>query len=105
MYEIGYLILGRGSIFAISAILFVNSFGLIIIFINIFSHVAASLMQQLYFGDDVINAHWGVSPATYAIAIAVALLPTTFMKEIAELHLVSLSLFVAAIGFVVINLV
>lgn len=40
----------------------------------------------------------------YAIGIAILLLPTTFMKEIAELHLVSMSLFGAALIFVVINI-
>jgi amino acid permease len=37
------------------------------------------------------------------LIIAVVLLPTTFMKEIAELHLVSMSLFGSALLFVVIN--
>jgi len=40
----------------------------------------------------------------YMLGISVLLLPTTFMKEIAELHLVSMSLFGSALVFVVINI-
>jgi len=84
--------------------LLVNSFGLIVIFINVFSRITLSFMQALFWPDDEVNEHWGVNRTTYALGMAIALLPTTFMKEIAELHLVSLSLFTAALLFVVINI-
>ena len=102
MFEIGYLIMGRSSIFIICFVIWINSFFLIIIFINIWSNTATSVVTSaMGCGDDC--GAWG-ERAWYAIGIAILLLPTTMMKEIAELHIVSMSLFGAALIFVVINI-
>ena len=101
LFEIGYLTLGRASIFMICFLIWVNSFFLIVIFVNVWSNTAVNVMKALvyYECEDNIWTHRTI----YAIGIAVVLLPTTFMKEIAELHLVSITLFIAALFFVVIN--
>jgi hypothetical protein len=52
-------------------------------------------------GDDC--GFWG-DANHYNYMIALVLIPTTLMKEIAELHIVSMSLFGAALLFVVINI-
>tara|TARA_B110000285_G_scaffold174227_1_gene195319 strand:+ start:705 stop:875 length:171 start_codon:yes stop_codon:yes gene_type:complete len=51
-------------------------------------------------GDDC--GFWG-DAHHYNYMIAIVLIPTTLMKEIAELHIVSMSLFGCALLFVVIN--
>ena len=101
LFEIGYLTLGRASIFIICFLVWVNSFFLIIIFVNVFSNTAVNVMKALVWYNCQDNL--GTHVASYAIGIAILLLPTTFMKEIAELHLVSISLFCAALFFVAIN--
>ena len=75
---------------------------MIIIFINIWSNTATSVTTALMdCGNEC--GQWG-DRMWYAIGIAILLLPSIFMKEIAELHIVSMSLFSAAILFVVINI-
>lgn len=101
MFEIGYLVLGRASIFIICFLIWVNSFFLIVIFVNVFSNIAVNVMKALVWYECEDN--FGTWRGSYAIGIALLLVPTTFMKEIAELHLVSISLFCAALLFVIIN--
>ena len=100
-FEIGYLTLGRASIFIICFCIWVNSFFLIIIFLNVFSNIALNVMKSLIW--DNCQDNYGTWRGSYAIGIAACLLPSIFMKEIAELHLVSVALFCAAIIFVVIT--
>ena len=42
--EVGYLLLGRASIFIVNLLVFINSFGLIIVYFIVFSGIAESLM-------------------------------------------------------------
>ena len=95
--------MGRAAIFLICFVIWVNSFFLIVIFVNIFSQTATSVVTTLIGCSGDSCGFWG-ERRWYAIIIAVLLLPTIFMKEIAELHLVSMSLFGAALVFVVINI-
>jgi len=74
---------------------------LIIIFVNVFSNIALNVMKSVVW--DNCEDNLGTWRGTYAVGIAAVLVPTIFMKEIAELHLVSIGLFCAAIFFVVIN--
>ena len=116
MFEIGYLTMGRSSIFAICMVILINSFFLIIIFVSTFGTTSATFATNISgCTQDVAKTAttkaiegtcgmWG-DGYIYATIIAVLLLPTAFMKEIAELHLVAMSLFGSALLFVVINIV
>lgn len=96
--------MGRFSIFWICVIILINSFGLLIIFFNAFGGTTADLMKELFWPGDDVN-HIGVKPATYAIGLAVLLLPFIAMKELAELKIVSIGLFTTAILFVLVNVI
>jgi len=106
MFEIGYLTMGRSSIFAICFCIFINSFFLIVIFVSVWSSTAEDVVSNLRSckgtteGCGLLGDQW-----LYALIIFVVMLPTTYMKEIAELHIVSMSLFGAALLFVAINIV
>ena len=100
-FEIGYLVLGRASIFIICFFLYVNSFLLNAIYINVFSNVCVNVMKALFWYNCEDN--WGTWKGTYAITIGILLVPTTLMKEIAELHLLSMCLFGSALLFIAIN--
>jgi amino acid permease len=102
MFEIGFLIMGKRAIYIICFAIFINSFFLIVIFINVWSSTALGFMKTTLYDNGENN--FKTYRSTYAIGIAVLLLPTTFMKEIAELHIVSMSLFGAAVIFVIINI-
>lgn len=93
--------MGKRAIYVICFAIFINSFFLIVIFVNVWSSTALGFVKSTWLDENSTGLL--TERATYAIGIAVLLLPTTFMKEIAELHIVSMSLFGAAVIFVIIN--
>ena len=104
MFEMGFLVLGRSSIYWISAMIFVNSFGLLIIFFNVFGDTCKNTMTNIFWSDvDPSTPNFGMTRECWVISLAVALLPFMLMKELAELKAVSVALFTAAITFVLIN--
>ena len=48
LYELGYVILGRQSIFMISSILVLNAFGLVMVYFIVFSDTMASVIGDLF---------------------------------------------------------
>jgi amino acid permease len=101
LFEIGFLTIGRPAIFAICFMVWISSFFLIAIFINVFSNTAKQVTVNFAGGEDQLPVIFQ-SNIIYGLAIAILLFPTCFMKEIAELHWVSMSLFGAALSFVAI---
>ena len=96
--------IGRPAIFAICFMVWVNSFFLIAIFVNVWSNTALQVTINFAGGKEAAAASLPAIFQTnfiYGLIIALLLLPTCFMKEIAELHWVSMSLFGAALSFVV----
>ena len=102
-FEIGFLTMGRPSIFWICIIILVNSFGLLIIFFGSFGSTFAQVIKELATDLDG-NSIW-LQPATYSIGLAILLTPFIVMKELAELKIVSIGLFTTAILFVAVNVV
>jgi amino acid permease len=102
MFEIGFLIMGKKAIYLICFAIWITSFFLIVIFVNVWSATALGFVKTVWLDEN--SPAWLLDRSTYAIGIAALLLPATFMKEIAELHFVSMSLFSAAVAFVLINI-
>jgi amino acid permease len=98
-----FLILGRSAIFIISAGLFIQSFGLIIIFFNVFGSTASTVYKSAS-GNTLGEESMFAEPTVWIVGLATLLFPSILMKELAELKIVSLSLFAAAIIFVLINI-
>ena len=106
MYEIGFLILGRSSIFWISFIIFVNSFFLLVIFFNVFGETMKATMTNIFWADvNPEEPNFGMKRECWVLSLGVLLLPFIQMKELAELKLVSIALFCAALIFVGINII
>ena len=104
MYEQGFVLMGRRSIFLIAFLTFIQSFGLIIIFFSVFGGTMAQLMTNIFWEDiDPKDPNFGMKPYIWAIGLGVLLFPFVLMKELAELKLVSVALFSSAIIFVLIN--
>jgi len=55
MYDLGYVIVGRGSIFFISTIIAINSFGILIIYFIIYGDILKTLVAQLAFENKGMN--------------------------------------------------
>ena len=96
--------MGRLSSFWISFVLLVNSFGLLIIFFSSFGDSCAVLMTQIFWRDvPEDEKNFGMTRACWAIVLAVCVMPFVLRKELAELKVISMALFGAAIVFVIVN--
>lgn len=86
--------------------IFIQNTGLIIIFLNIFGGNMAILMTNIFWSDvDSKDPNFGMKPECWVLFISVLTLPFIVMKELAEMKLVSVSLFCAAMLFVFVNIV
>ena len=100
LYEIGFVLFSRPSIFFISAILVLNSFGLVMVYFIVFSNCMASIIVDTValpaegFGSVLGgNTFW-------VLVLAACMLPVVLMRELQELHIVSLTLFGAVCVFI-----
>ena len=104
LYEIGYMIVGRSSIYFLASIFIINSFGLcmiyFIVFGDTFGQLAASFTDDKLLGDVWYTSRW-----CYSVPLAVVLLPICLKKELAELAWVSYVLFVSLTLFVLVNFI
>jgi len=55
LYEIGYMLFKRSSIFIISACLAINSLGLCMVYFIIFGKTSGSIVYSLFIKDDTHN--------------------------------------------------
>lgn len=102
MQEVGFVILGRPSIFWISFIILINSIGLLIIFFSVFGDTAASMIAAIFYPTDSKLNHFVTTRGCWVLILAFLLIPFIMMRELAELKAVSIALFSAAILFVII---
>jgi len=102
MYEIGYMLVGRSSIFMLSVILVLNSLGLCMGYFIIFSNTFASFVKDVADIDAKATGFLGflIKKYLWIILLGIAMLPLILKKELQELHIVSLSLFFALLLFV-----
>ena len=96
--EIGYILLGRKSVFLINVIVFIGCFQLMILYFIIIGDILASFASQILNELDTFRT----SRACYVIIVGIMLLPMIFKKEIHELKLASVMLFIAIFLFVVV---
>ncbi len=101
LYEIGYMTLGRSSIFMVGTIQLVNSFGLMMIYFIVFSDTTGQLVGS--FNGYALGEIWYSSRYFYVLILGAVLTPVILKKELAELEWLSIVLF-ASIGiFIVVN--
>ena len=106
LYEQGFILIGRQSIFIISFLTFVQSFGLIVIFMGIFGSTLAQLLTNIFWSDvPEDQANFGMKKECWVIVLALLLFPSVLKKELAELKIISAALFLSAICFVIMTVV
>jgi len=97
MFELGYMLFARSSIFMISVMIMSNALGLCMVYFIVFSETMGSIFDDLLHLDP---DHWLERKQTWILALGVALLPVILMRELQELHIVSVALFCALLTFV-----
>ena len=102
LYEIGYMIMGRKSIFLLASILIINSFGLCMIYFIVFGDTAGQLAASFVDGE-TLDSIWYTSRWCYSVPLAAVLLPICLKKELAELTWISYVLFISLTLFTILN--
>jgi len=97
LYELGYVTMGRKSIYLISLLLVFIGTGCIIIYFIVFSRIAASLAQDIL-GEE--NKNILCDRRLYVLVLALLMLPLALKKKLDEMKVVSISLFVAIALFI-----
>ena len=99
LYEIGYMIMGRKSIYWISLVIFVTSFLLTLVYLIVFGDICASIVTQLFY--DGKKRGWFSTRVPYVLILGLALSPLILKKELKELRITALTLFLGVSAFLV----
>lgn len=98
------MLYSRSSIYFISAIYAINSFGLCMVYYITFSEIVKSLFKDILGVEDASTVD-GIKyllciKETWVITLAVLMLPICLKKDLQELHIVSATLFYAILVFI-----
>lgn len=80
MYEIGYMILERKSIFIISGIILLNMIGIVTVYFLIIGNTCASLFADI--SSKSVGDNFWVDKSLYILVTALLLLPVICMREL-----------------------
>ena len=104
LYEIGYMLFGRKSIFILASVFFLNGFGLCMIYFIVFGDTAGQLAAS-FTSDYELGDVWYTSRYCYSLPLALILIPIVIKKELAELAWISYLLFISLTLFVLVNFI
>jgi amino acid permease len=84
LYELGFILLGRKSIFFISGCLALNSFGLLMVYFIVFSETMMTICQDVgnITDEDTGIRHLLAIKQTWIIFLGIALLPICLKREL-----------------------
>ena len=107
LYEIAYMLLARKSIFMLSTTLLCNSFGLVMVYFIVFAKTMRSVAEDAIPDNKVSEDGEGIYylmafKEFWIVVLGFFVLPICLKKELQDLHIVSLSLFLAVVFFIVI---
>jgi len=103
LFEIGYMLQGRKSIFLVAGTQIFFSFGLMIIYFIVFGDTAAQVVGG--FTNTLLGESWYCSRWFYVVIVAAALAPVCAQKELAELEWLSLLLAGSLVLFVLMSVI
>jgi amino acid permease len=105
LYEIGFMLYGRKSIFMLGSILFILAAGLCMIYFIVFGDTCGQFAATFTEGKESLGSVWYTSRWCYSVPLALILAPFCLKKELAELSFIALMLFVALLLFVIVNFI
>ena len=104
LYELGYMIAGRNSIFIIAATMIVNSLGLCMIYFITFGDTMGQLVASFVDGA-ALDSDFYTSRYFFVLILAALLIVVILKKELAELEWLSIVLFVSLGLFILCDLI
>jgi amino acid permease len=93
IYELSYVCLNRSGIFLVSAVQFINSFGLNIIYFIVFGDAAASCVAMFFYSGE--NVNFLTTRTCWILVLAALLVVPLLQKEMKEIKILSIILFVS----------
>ena len=105
LYEIGFMLYGRKSIFMLGSILVINSCGLCMIYFIVFGDTFGQFAASFTDGKESLGSIWYTSRWCYSVPLSLILAPYCLKKQLAELSIIAFMLFVALGLFVVVNFI
>ena len=97
LYEIGFMVAGGKSIYAVALMVWINSSGCVIAYFVVLGNTLKSIMTELFFEPDSTN--FFATKYCYVILVAVILVPLIIKKEMKELKIASFVLFIGLVIF------
>lgn len=101
MYEIGFSVMGRFSIYVCSIVIWVASVGLMMIYFIVFGDIAASISKQIIFDD---KDNFFASRSFFVLVLGLCLTPLVCKRALKELKCISILLFIAIGMFIILFL-
>ena len=95
-YELGFMLYGRPSIYYISAVIAIQAFGLMMVYFIVFADISRSIVVQVF---ELAPSSVFSSRACYCAILGVGLFPQIIKKELKELKIASIILFVGISTF------
>lgn len=104
LFEIGYLLFKRKSIFMISVVLIICSMGSVMVYLIVMSQISASLIKDMFgIGPSTEGfAHLFTLKQTWVIIYSAIMTPFCLRKDMEELQIVSIILFFTLDVFILI---
>ena len=102
LFEIGYIIFKRNSIFLICSIIILNSFGLMLVYFIVFGDTLSSVVMNL--NSNVTSDDFFGKRMAYVIILSLSLCPLILKKELQELKIISVLLFVSIFTFITLTI-
>lgn len=96
--------MGRKAIFILGGTYFIASLGLCMIYFMAYADTMGALVSNFYPGE-ALNSVWYTSRYFYVLTLAAVLIPVVLKKELAELKVVSVILFVGLGVFVILSFI
>ena len=102
MYELGFVTMGKVSIYIIATIILISGVGCTMIYFIVFGEISASLAESV---AEPGTENILTKRVLYVLFLALAMLPLCLMKKLREMKIVSILLFIAIGLFILLFIV
>lgn len=104
LFDIGFMLIGKKSIYIVSSAQFVMCSGLMMVYFIVFGDILSSMMSQLVFTAEEDKCTVFTSRTFYIVLLGAVCFPFIIKKELKELKVASIILFTGVACFIIIML-